>query len=106
MTRARLARIIVLGSTIGAVARWAEAPNKPGRFLHVIGCGLLTYHTLSRARCEELPVDDHEAATAYLSPPVAILAYHYDPTTNNALWIAVTTFWAVAIWLRREVEGS
>jgi hypothetical protein len=106
MTRARLARIIVLGSTIGAVARWAEAPNKPGRFLHVIGCGLLTYHILSRARREELPVDDHEAATAYLSPPVAILAYHYDPTTNNALWIAVTTVWAVTIWLRREVESS
>jgi len=106
MTRGRLARVIVLGSTIGAVARWVEAPNEPGRFLHVLGCGLLTYHTLSRSRREELPVDDHEAATAYLSPPVAILAYHYDPTTNNALWIAVTTVWAVTIWLRREVESS
>jgi len=57
------------------------------------------------ARCGE-GSPEYEAHGHHLSPPLALLAHHYDPTTNNALWIAVTTFWAIAIWLRREVEGS
>lgn len=106
MTRTRLARIVILGATLGAAARWVEAPNDPGRFSHLLGCALAAYHVTSRHRRSPAPYDDHEAATAYLSPPLALVTYHYEPTTSAALWCAATLVWALTVYATRELESS
>jgi hypothetical protein len=102
----RIARIVILGTTLGAAARWVEAPNDPGRFFHLLGCALAAYHAMSRHLRSPAPYDDHEAATAYLSPPLAAVTYHYEPTTSAALWCAVSAVWALTVYVNRELESS
>lgn len=107
MTRTRIARMLILGATLGAAARLYEDPHDPGRFWHLIACTLASVYAVSRHhRGDHTPVNDHEAAAVYLSPPVSLLANRYDTTAPNALWVVAATLWAITIWFRRENESS
>jgi hypothetical protein len=64
-THTRIARFVTAGSALGAAARLYEEPANLARFYHLVASTLMAFHAVSR---HPLPLNDHEAAAAYLTP--------------------------------------
>ncbi len=107
-TRTRIARVVTVGATLGAAARLYEEPANLARFWHLVLCSLVAFHATSRHARHPLPLNDHEAATAYLTLPVALATYRYGHNATNGLLVAVACVWVITTYLSRmgENEGS
>lgn len=51
-------------------------------------------------------LNPHETAASYLAVPTALLAYRYETTATNAIWIAAVLAWAVCAYVSNQNEDS
>ena len=105
-TLTRIARVVTVGATLGAAARLYEEPHNPARFWHLVASTLMAFHAVSRHARYPKPISDHEAATAYLTLPVAVIAYRYGHGAIHAVWTIIAALWSLATYLDRENEDS
>jgi hypothetical protein len=104
-TRTRIARVVTVGATLGAAIHLYEEPHNPARFYHLVTCALIAFHATSRHARYPKPLNDHEAAVAYLTLPVALATYRYEHNASNGLLALVACVWVITTYLSREVEG-
>lgn len=107
MTSSRIARVLTVGATLGAAYRLHEEPHNPGKFWHLVTCALAAYLAISTHHRGEPPrLNPHETSASYLAVPTALLAYRYETTATNAIWIAAVLAWAVCAYVSNQNEDS
>ncbi len=94
-THTRITRVVTVGVALGAAARLYEEPHNPARFYHLVASTLMAFHAVSRHARYPQPINDHEAATAYLTPPVALALYGCEANVENGLLVAISAIWAI-----------
>ena len=107
-TLTRIARVVTVGSALGAAARLYEEPHNPARFYHLVASTLMAFHAVSRHARYPQPINDHEAAATYLTLPVALALYGCEHSASNGLLVVVACVWAITTYLSRMDgdEGS
>jgi hypothetical protein len=105
-TLTRIARVVTVGSALGAAARLYEEPHNPARFYHLVASTLMAFHAVSRHARYPQPINDHEAATAYLTLPVSLALYGCEHSASNGLLVAISAIWSLTTCLSRENESS
>lgn len=104
-TRARIARVIVLGSLIGAAVSFYQAPHDPKLFWNVVALTFLSFYAVSRYRHEEKSISEREALAVYLSVPATAMVYYYDSNAVTALWVVASVLWAVVTRVSRDLRA-